>query len=121
VTIAGAAIIALVTLACHEPPQRDSVALRGGDAERGKAAILRHGCNACHAIAGTPDPSVAAAAPLDGIGRRPYIAGTLGNTPENLVKWIRFPHSVKPNTSMPELGVSEADARDIATYLYSLR
>ena len=107
--------------ACKQPPQRDSVALRGADAGRGKTAILRHGCNACHAISGTPDPSVVAAAPLDGIGNRTFIAGTLSNTPDNLIKWIRFPHTVKPNTAMPELGVSERDARDIAKYLYSLR
>ena len=118
---ASIAACVLALTACKRPPQRDSVALRGADADRGKAAILRYGCNACHAIAGTPDPSVVATAPLDGIGSRPFIAGTLGNTPDNLIKWIRFPHTVKPNGSMPELGVSDRDARDIAKYLYSLR
>ena len=56
-----------------------------------------------------------------GIATRTFIAGTLPRTPENLMLWIRFPHRVKPQTTMPDLGVSAADARDIATYLYSLQ
>lgn len=107
--------------ACDRAAAPEPIALRGGDAERGKAAIKRYGCNACHAIAGLPEPSLTAAAPVTGIATRVYIAGTLPRTPDNLILWIRFPHKVKPNTAMPGLGVSAADARDIATYLYSLR
>lgn len=99
----------------------ESVALRGGDAHRGKAAIQHYGCNACHTIAGLPEPLLTAAAPVTGIATRTYIAGTLPKTPVNLILWIRFPRKVKPQTAMPDLGVSAADARDIATYLYSLR
>lgn len=111
----------LAATACRpEPTRRLDVALRGGDAARGKAAAERYGCNACHAIGGLPDPTVVATAPITGIAQRPYIAGTLANTPANLVRWIRFPHDVKPNTAMPELAVTARDARDIATYLYSL-
>ncbi len=106
---------------CDRAPTPESVALRGGDAERGKVAIQHYGCNACHAIGGLPEPSLVAAAPVTGIATRTYIAGTLPRTPENLMLWIRFPRKVKPQTAMPELGVSAADARDIATYLYSLR
>ncbi len=107
--------------ACGGAAAPESIALRGGDAERGKTAIQRYGCNACHAIAGLPEPSLTAAAPVTGIATRAYIAGTLPRTPDNLILWIRFPHKVKPNTAMPDLGVSAVDARDIATYLYSLR
>ena len=107
--------------ACDRPAAPQAVALRGGDSGRGKAAIEHYGCNACHAIAGVPEPSLTAAAPVTGIATRTYIAGTLPRTPENLILWIRFPRKVKPQTAMPDLGVSAADARDIATYLYSLR
>ncbi len=106
--------------ACDRAPAPESVALRGGDAERGKIAIQHYGCNACHAIGGLPEPLLAAAAPVTGIATRTYIAGTLPTTPENLILWIRFPHKVKPATAMPELAVTPNDARDIATYLYSL-
>jgi cytochrome c1 len=45
----------------------------------------------------------------------------LRNTPPNLVRWIREPQAVVPGNAMPNMGVSEVDARDIAAYLYTLR
>jgi cytochrome c len=114
-----AALLAACT-ACTTNGTRNATQLAGGNAERGKIAAARYGCNACHAIGGLPEPMVVAAAPVTGIANRSYIAGTLPNTPENLVKWIRFPREVKPYTAMPDLAVSAGDARDIATYLYSL-
>jgi cytochrome c1 len=31
------------------------------------------------------------------------------------------PQTMKPRTAMPELGLSEQQARDVAAYLYTLR
>ena len=45
----------------------------------------------------------------------------LRNTPDNLVRWMRNPQSVVPGNAMPDMGVTEAQARDIAAYLYTLR
>jgi cytochrome c1 len=59
--------------------------------------------------------------PLTGFGRRGYIAGELPNNPENLQRWIRSPQSVEPGTVMPDLGVTESDARDIAAFLLGQR
>ena len=58
---------------------------------------------------------------MDGIGSRTLIAGTLANTPENLARWLRETQKVKPGTAMPQLGVVEEDARDIAAFLGTLR
>ena len=55
--------------------------------------------------------------PLAGMASRALIAGKLANTPEHLVRWIRDPQRVDPETAMPTLGVDERDARDIAAYL----
>jgi cytochrome c1 len=49
-----------------------------------------------------------------------YIAGQLPNTPDNLVRWVRSPQSVEPDTAMPNLGLSEQQARDVAGYIYTL-
>jgi cytochrome c1 len=49
------------------------------------------------------------------------VAGKLPNTPDQLVRWIQQPQAVEPGTAMPDLGVSLAEARDIAAYLYTLR
>jgi cytochrome c2 len=50
-----------------------------------------------------------------------YISGNLQNTPENVMRWIQSPHSILPKTKMPELGIGDKEARDITTYLWSLR
>jgi cytochrome c1 len=43
------------------------------------------------------------------------------NTPKNLIEWIKRPHALDPKTAMPDLKVSDLDARDIAAYLYTLQ
>lgn len=58
--------------------------------------------------------------PLAGISARGFLGGVLPNTPENLVRWLRAPQEINPRTAMPDLGVSERDARDIAAYLATL-
>ena len=55
------------------------------------------------------------------VGRRVYIAGVVTNTPDNMVRWIVDPPSIDPQTAMPVTGISIAEARDVAAYLYSLR
>lgn len=52
---------------------------------------------------------------------RSFIAGEVPNNPENLITWITVPQSIEPGTVMPNLGVLDEDARDIAAYLYTLR
>ena len=58
--------------------------------------------------------------PLAGVGGRAYIAGVLTNTPDHLIRWIVDPVGVDPLTAMPITGVSEREARDIATFLYTV-
>jgi cytochrome c2 len=93
----------------------------GGDAGKGAGAIRRFGCGACHVIPGIPGAEGQVGPPLAGIGGRAYIAGVLTNTPENMVRWIVNPRAVDSLTAMPNLGVTEGEARDIAAYLYTRR
>jgi hypothetical protein len=58
---------------------------------------------------------------LAGLADQMFIGGVLPNEPSNLVRWIRFPQEVDSRTLMPDLDVSERDARDIAAYLYGIR
>ena len=103
--------------------QRIEVAVEaaGGSAEAGRDAILAYGCGACHAIAGIPSADGRVGPPLTGVAERRYLGGQLVNTPENMVRWISDPQAYAPGTAMPNLGVSEAEARDIAAYLYRTR
>ena len=111
----------LVALACH--PREDDTAreLTGGDVERGRATIERYGCGACHEIKGVHEATGRVGPPLSTIADRMYLAGQLPNNPDNMIRWIREPQKVATGTAMPDMNVSERDARDIAAYLYSLR
>lgn len=114
---------ALVAGACGPGPSKAeaAVALTGGSPERGKEEIRRFGCGSCHEIAGVPGAQGLVGPPLTGIADRAYIAGRLANSPSNLMRWIMIPQGVDSLTAMPNLGVSEQQARDIAAYLYTLR
>jgi cytochrome c1 len=88
---------------------------------KGRLAIERYGCGACHTIPGVPGARGMVGPPLATVGGRMLIAGMLTNTPQNLVRWIQGPQAVAPGNAMPNLGVSASDARDIAAYLYTRR
>ena len=91
------------------------------DAERGKRAIHQYACVTCHHIPGIVGANAPVGPPLKGIGARTMIAGRLPNTFETMVRWLREPQNVDPQTAMPDLGLSERDARDIAAYLATLK
>ena len=88
-----------------------------GDPHAGRTAIERHGCGACHRIPGIREARGLVGPPLADLAGRAYIAGSIPNTEPNLVRWIRAPDELRPGTVMPTLGVTEAEARDIAAYL----
>jgi mono/diheme cytochrome c family protein len=92
-----------------------------GDAERGRHVLQQYACIACHEIPGVVGASVPVGPPLDHMALRSFIAGVIENTPRNMVRWLRMPQQFVPDGAMPNLGVSEQDARDMAAYLESLR
>lgn len=96
-------------------------AIEGADAARGAAALQQRGCAACHVVPGISGARGNVGPPLTRFADRSYIAGMLDNTPGNLVRWLRHPQSVVPGNAMPDMGIGEAEARDIAAYLYTLR
>ncbi len=121
-----AASFALLTMAlalteCDRNADRVARQLTGGDPAKGKLDIAKYGCDTCHNIPGVLTATATVGPPLSQIGLRSYLAGRVDNTPENMLRWIRNPQSVDPETAMPETGVTEADGRDIAAFLYTLR
>jgi mono/diheme cytochrome c family protein len=96
-------------------------ALLPADAQRGTKAIHQYGCVTCHQIPGIVGANAPVGPPLKNIATRGFIAGVLPNTPENMVRWLRHPQAVSPQTAMPDLGVGEQDAQDIAAYLLTLK
>ena len=121
--IVGIAVVVAAGLgACQGGrSEADDVVVLGGDAARGERVIEEMGCGECHVIPGVGGADGMVGPPLTRWARRSYIAGTLPNAPDNLIKWIMDPHAVEPGTAMPELGVNEQQARDMAAYLYTLK
>lgn len=96
-------------------------AMTGGDAEIGREALAQNPCGGCHEIPGVRGARGKVGPSLSGFAGRAYIDGRLTNSPDNLVAWIVDPHAIDPQSAMPTMGISQADARDMAAYLYTLR
>jgi cytochrome c len=119
-TLRCAFLTALIALAGCGRNLPDSEPATGGSPKRGKELIQHYGCGSCHSIPGVPGANATLAPPLDKLKSRVYLAGRLQNTPENVIHWIRSPRAVDPKTAMPNVGLDESGARDVAAYLYSL-
>jgi mono/diheme cytochrome c family protein len=87
------------------------------DPARGKLAIHQYACATCHEIAGIAGATAMVGPPLTRMAERGLLSGTIPNTPANLARWLREPQRVHRDSAMPDLGVTERDARDIAAYL----
>jgi hypothetical protein len=102
-----------------------AVSLTGADLAHGCALLDTRGCGACHVFSGVaplaggeanpkpgdPDPRTAVALAPDLRFTRERIAA-----PE-LVRWLLDPKAVKHDTVMPTLGLTAAEARDLAAYV----
>jgi cytochrome c oxidase assembly factor CtaG/cytochrome c2 len=114
-------LLAVVLGGCPQNSANADVARVGGDPARGSAIIGRIGCGVCHVIPGISGADGLVGPPLNRIGSRDYIAGVLRNKPNNMVRWLKDPQSVVPGNVMPDTGLSDKEARDVAAYLYTLR
>ena len=107
---------AVFTAACKPPPEAryhfDSPAI-----ERGRIAIERVGCAACHTIPGIDWPKGRMARSLVGFDDVGVIAGSLPNTPANLAAFVRNAPAAKPGSTMPVMPLTPAESRDVAAYL----
>jgi len=93
----------------------------GGDAKIGKQLVAQYQCGACHKIPHVPGAGGEAGPDLEKFGRLSYIAGRIPNVPPRLVAWLRDPPALKPGTAMPNVGLTEQEARHMAAFLYTLR
>lgn len=114
--------VALIAASCAKKDARQIAAEKtgGGDADAGKVAMVHYSCNACHSIPGVESSRATGGPSLAHWNTRQFIAKRWPNTPENLMKWIEDPRSLVDTTYMPNMGVQQKDARDIAAYLYTL-
>jgi mono/diheme cytochrome c family protein len=112
----------LVALAACSDPQNQPAALKiaGGEPKQGRALIQTYGCGTCHTISGVRGARGRVGPALTDYAHQHLLAGFLPNTPQNLIVWLIDPVALKPRTGMPSQGVTEVEARHIASYLYTL-
>lgn len=90
-----------------------------GDPDRGREVFLQYGCASCHATPDVPSVSDGIGPDLHDFADNVYIAGQIPNRPEELIQWIRQPQQMIPGSVMPDMGVTQQDAEDIAAFLYT--
>lgn len=110
-----AAALAVLLAGCGE--RKPPVAAGAPDAGRGRIALSQYGCQSCHMIPGVTGPRVHVGPPLEDMGARTFIAGSIPNTRANLERWIMDPRQLDHRTAMPDLDVTARDAADMAAYL----
>ncbi|MGI8508876.1 MAG: c-type cytochrome [Gemmatimonadaceae bacterium] len=91
-----------------------------GNATRGRTTIAEYGCGSCHSIPGVRGANGMVGPPLDHWSQRRIIAGEVPNDPARLITWLTVPQSIEPGSAMPNMGVTDGQARDMAAYLYTL-
>jgi cytochrome c1 len=133
-TLAGVVAFALTWTACAPDTLRPLEAdvrltaapgrARGGvdgslPSAGGARLFLAAGCGGCHTLAGLPGASGVAGPSLTNVVLRPTLAGeTIPMTPETLTRFLLDPASVKAGSPMPNVGLTEPQARELAEYLY---
>lgn len=112
---------ATILAAYFVPDERADAPAPRGDLANGAGLFVDRGCPACHRFTGAqlPAPTTAAAPQAaDAVALAPDLALARARLqPDRLVAWIRDPVRIDPDTLMPRLGLTEAEAWDIAAFV----
>ncbi|MGE5245479.1 MAG: c-type cytochrome, partial [Betaproteobacteria bacterium] len=110
------AIVAYL-FANSEPYQFDAPNPPRGDAKSGEQIVKSVGCLGCHVVGEGERAQVPLrrtfGQPLENIGNK--------TTYVWLYNWVKNPKHYSPNTYMPNLRLTDAQAADVATYLSTLK
>jgi len=89
-----------------------------GDYERGRVLLNSLGCKGCHQIQPDPDPNYNPTIQALRSEQGPNLINLGSKVNEDwLVSWLKNPYSYHEGTKMPNLRLSDQEAKDIATYL----
>lgn len=113
----------MLVTACEQeavPGNRFAEVDFSGDPGRSERLISQYGCGSCHSIPGIKSAISMVGPPLGNITKQAYVGGILPNTFDNMVTFLLDPQAIKPNSAMPDVNLSPAEAEAIAAYLYTL-
>lgn len=119
------ALMAFSAVAMEPADFRQWLAAQGapsaGTTGAGASLFLRHGCGACHAVAGT-EATGTLGPDLSHLGSRKTLgAGILPNSEDNIARFIAEPEAIKPGVQMPAFGMlPREDISAIAAWLKGL-
>ncbi|MDG2265599.1 MAG: c-type cytochrome, partial [Candidatus Marinimicrobia bacterium] len=89
-----------------------------GDYERGRVLVNSLGCKGCHQIQPEPDPNYNPTIQALRTEQGPNLINLGSKVNEDwLVSWLKNPYSYHEGTKMPNLRLSDQEAKDITTYL----
>lgn len=83
--------------------------------------LFEERCAGCHTVRGSKAAGVQAPDLTHVLSRRLLAAGSVINTPENLIDWIQHAQEIKPGTLMPDMKLVPAEASDLSAYLATLK
>jgi cytochrome c oxidase subunit 2 len=119
------ALMAFTAVAMEPEEFRQWLAARSvaspGVSSSGRDLFLRHGCGACHRVAGT-EANGGVGPDLSHVGSRATLgAGILPNDEDALRRFIAHPQLIKPGSKMPGFSMlPEQDIAEIAAWLKGL-
>ena len=97
-----------------------STAASAADPRAAARTIIAAQCSSCHVVPGVSGAVGNVGPSLRGIAKQRMIAGRLPNNPDNMVRWLMHPQKIDPGNAMPEMGLTDDQARRIAAYLATL-
>lgn len=113
--VATLGLVLTVLAACSSAGSRDA------NPRAGAILITRYACGSCHAISGIQQANGMVGPSLNHIGGQKMLAGALPNTAENIARFVRTPRALVKDSVMPDQDLSDAEARDVAAYLQTLK
>ena len=113
----------LLSLACGRPEKTASQLAPPppiGNAGAAKTHIEKYACQACHVIPGLGDGG-SLGPDLTGFASRPRLNGRVPKNPQAVAAYLQNPIAIDAQTSMPAVGMTESEAKDIAAFLETLK
>ncbi len=115
----AAAITSFLMSAGNPAPRRTGGSAAGGNASRGKNLVETVGCKGCHVVGDDERMRKERGFSFD-IAPELSRAGSKLD-PDWLLAWLKNPRAFRPATQMPNLRLSDQEARDIVAYIATLR
>jgi len=109
----------LVDVSSRTPFAMAKGAYSGGNAGKGKALVESVGCLACHSLGDQTKVRDARGTSYDMAPELTRVGSKV--TPDWIYDWVRNPRHYNPTTKMPNLRLTDADARDVTAYLRTLK